>query len=79
MSETSETGKPEVDHPQAHPAVKKQRSAMPALAAEIVAAITTGWFTYMGTGDWKMGVGAALAMLSGGLVHRGGVWYTARR
>jgi len=67
------------DHPQAHKPVKKPKSAMPVLMAEIGAALTVGWTLYFTTGDWKQGVGAGLFTLFGGFVHRGGAWYTNRQ
>lgn len=77
MEHIDETKRPDT-HPQAHAAVKKQRSALPPLAVELGLAVTAGWTMYVAMNDWKQGVSAMLAMLFGGLVHRGGVWWLKR-
>ena len=77
MEHIDETKKSDT-HPQTHAAVKKQKSALPPLAVELGLAVTAGWSKYAATNDWKQGVSAMLAMLFGGLVHRGGVWYLKR-
>ena len=77
MEHIDETKKSDT-HPQAHAVVKK-RSAMPALAAEIIAAATVGFGFFMGSNDWKQGVFAFLCTLAGGGIHRGGVWMTNRK
>jgi hypothetical protein len=49
-----------------------------AMVYELGAALTSGWFLYMGTGDWKQGVGGALLMMFGGGLSRAGKWYADR-
>ncbi len=74
IDETKDT----VDHPQAHAAVKKPKSALPPLVIEIGLAVTAGWTLYATTGDWKTGVSVTLATLFGGFLHRGNAWYMKR-
>ena len=78
MEHIDETKGDTGNHPQAHKAVRKQRSALPPLAIEIGIAVTAGWTMYATTGDWKTGISVTLATLFGGLLHRGNVWYLKR-
>lgn len=68
---------PEEKHPQVHPAVKKRRPWPPVLY-EIGAAFTAGWLVFIGTNDWKQGVGAGLLSMFGGGVRRAGQWYSEK-
>lgn len=75
----------DVQHPQAHPVVsaaaarkKKPPKPLPPIVYEIGAALTVGWLVWVGTGDWKQGVGAALVSMFGGGAHRAGRWYADR-
>ncbi len=65
-------------HPQAHPTVKKSKKTLPPVIYEVGAAITVGWLSWVGTNDWKVGVGAALVSMFGGGVRRAGQWYTEK-
>lgn len=52
-------------HPKEHAAVKRVRPSLPAVVYELAVVAAGGWAVYMGTGDWKQGVGAGLAWLAG--------------
>lgn len=74
----------EPEHPKAHltlpaaAAKAKKRKALPPVLYEIGAAVAIGWTVYIGTNDWKQGVGAALVSMFGGGVRRAGTWYAER-
>lgn len=69
------------EHPKLHPVVAsaKKQKTLPPIVYEVGAAITVGWLAYIGTSDWKQGVGAALVSMFGGGVRRVGTWYAERR
>lgn len=75
---------PTSPHPKAHPtmpavvAAAKRKKTLPPIVYEIGVAITVGWLAYIGTGDWKQGVGAALVSMFGGSVRRGAKWYAEK-
>lgn len=52
-------------HPKEHKSVKKPKRSLPAAVYELAVVAAAGWTFYLGTGDWKQGVGAALAWLAG--------------
>ena len=75
----------EPEHPKAHltlPAAavsaKKIKKTLAPIVYELGAAFTVGWLAYIGTGDWKQGVGAALVSMFGGGVRRAGTWYAEK-
>ena len=51
---------------------------LPAWVYEVGGALAVGWGFYIATGDWKQGVGAGLATMFGGIVHRGGGYMEGR-